>query len=389
MLKIATVNFGHVDSVLPLYKRFKNIEGIKFTHYFCFALNRKYESILDFSDLSLKTGFVNFFDSRKILKDELINYFNNDISNIKFYIFYNLKIYSLQNLRLSLLLSKELKQYDIIHFNGLNAVLPYLIFKLRKKSLIFTIHDVIPHSGEHSRFGFTEKLVNFLCNSNFPIIIHNNTDFNYCIQKYKSKKNEFYYIPFGIFETYKEFHPSAMPSSDILFFGRISKYKGLEYLINALKILKQQNIYLKTVIAGKGILDNNLLNEINESNYITLINRPISNYELSGLLNNTKVVICPYTDATQSGVLMTAFAFGKPVIATNVGGFKEIIIDGYNGLLVEPRNILQLSEAIKKALNDNFYKNLLFGVNDFINMSSKYNWNNILNEYISIYENCE
>jgi glycosyltransferase involved in cell wall biosynthesis len=56
------------------------------------------------------------------------------------------------------------------------------------------------------------------------------------------------------------------------------------------------------------------------------------------LIQHAKFLVCPYRDASQSGVLMTAMAIGKPVIATNVGAFPEYIQDGYNGLVAEPNH---------------------------------------------------
>ncbi|MEI2749884.1 MAG: glycosyltransferase [Ferruginibacter sp.] len=61
------------------------------------------------------------------------------------------------------------------------------------------------------------------------------------------------------------------------------------------------------------------------------------------MIENSKFIVCPYRDATQSGVLMTSYAAGKMVLATNVGSFPEYIQDGVNGLLAEvtPESIAQ------------------------------------------------
>ena len=57
-------------------------------------------------------------------------------------------------------------------------------------------------------------------------------------------------------------------------------------------------------------------------------------------------MVCPYTDATQSGVIMSAFAFNKPVIATNVGGLPEMVKHGHYGLIIEARDEQSLTDAI-------------------------------------------
>jgi glycosyltransferase involved in cell wall biosynthesis len=72
------------------------------------------------------------------------------------------------------------------------------------------------------------------------------------------------------------------------------------------------------------------------------------------LIRKAKFIVCPYRDATQSGVLMTAMAMHKCVVATNVGSFPEYIQDDYNGLLSFP-NPIDLALNLNKALKDDYY----------------------------------
>jgi len=63
------------------------------------------------------------------------------------------------------------------------------------------------------------------------------------------------------------------------------------------------------------------------------------------------VAVYPYRSITQSGALQVAYAFGKPVVATNVGGFPEAVDDGKSGILVKPEEPAELAEAILKIVN--------------------------------------
>ena len=60
----------------------------------------------------------------------------------------------------------------------------------------------------------------------------------------------------------------------------------------------------------------------------------------------------PYRHIDQSGVLMTVLTYGKPIIASNLGGFKEIIKDGKHGKLVEPGNPQDLADALTEILKN-------------------------------------
>jgi glycosyltransferase involved in cell wall biosynthesis len=68
-------------------------------------------------------------------------------------------------------------------------------------------------------------------------------------------------------------------------------------------------------------------------------------------------VVCPYKEATQSGVLMTALAMKKPVLATSVGAFSEYIKPGVNGLLVDS-NVTGIQQGITRMLADDYYLQL-------------------------------
>jgi glycosyltransferase involved in cell wall biosynthesis len=93
------------------------------------------------------------------------------------------------------------------------------------------------------------------------------------------------------------------------------------------------------------------------------VDRYLGNREMADLLTRAHVVVCPYLDATQSGVVLTAFAFEKPLVATNVGGLPEYIDHGNTGLLVPPRNPTALAEALVQVLtNDDLVEHLRAGI---------------------------
>ena len=83
--KIAIISFGHVDVILPLFKNLENT-FLNIDLLFCFSLNWKSESILDFTDKPITTGFTDYKKTEELLGIEIKNYLG-DISKVKFFIF--------------------------------------------------------------------------------------------------------------------------------------------------------------------------------------------------------------------------------------------------------------------------------------------------------------
>lgn len=386
--KIVIVAFGHVDVTIPLVETLNEQKHVA-DLILCFAQNKKAESILNFRGFDLPNGF----QKKEILEKILIENNINDISQSKKYklfIYYNLKFRSLKNFFLSWKLAMVLKKYDIIHFTGEDGVLPQLIFILRlfNKKMIFNIHDFYPHSGENTSL-FNKLFRKYLVQSKYNIVIHNKCDFNKIVNENPSKRNKINYIPIGSIELYKGFCGTSNMElnelqSDILFFGRIAAYKGIQYLVKATEIVMSSIPNIKVTIAGSGDYDFDISLYTNHPNF-SIINTFLSNGVLADLIANTKIVVCPYTDATQSGVALTAFAFNKPIIASNVGGFVDVIKHGVNGLLVPPKDSEKIAEAILYLLNnDNLLEEMKQNIID-LKTNGENAWEKISEKYIKLY----
>jgi glycosyltransferase involved in cell wall biosynthesis len=142
----------------------------------------------------------------------------------------------------------------------------------------------------------------------------------------------------------------ARQANQLVFFGRIQPYKGLNTLVRATLLLKGQ---FRTVIAGAGNLDEESLKLIAEHpELFELVNRYVTDAEIALLLQQSAVCALPYTHVTQSSVPMIAAAFGVPVVASRLGAFIEDVVPE-NGCLVPPQNpeafAAAVFEAIKKA----------------------------------------
>lgn len=138
----------------------------------------------------------------------------------------------------------------------------------------------------------------------------------------------------------------------VLFFGFIRKYKGLDILLDAMKILhdkKQQTTNIKLLIAGEFYEDrkpyDEQINQLGIATDLLLHTNFIADSEVKYYLCAADVVVQPYRNATQSGVTPLAYHFEKPMIVTNVGGLPSLVPDDKVGLVAEP-NAAAIAEKI-------------------------------------------
>lgn len=164
-----------------------------------------------------------------------------------------------------------------------------------------------------------------------------------------------------------------------LFFGFIRKYKGLDLLLEAIKILMKKNIQkdFKVMIAGEFYEDEKnyaeLLNDPQIKSHLILKTQFIADSEVKYYLSAADCVVQPYRNATQSGVTPLAYHFEVPMIVTNVGGLPSLVPDGKAGLIAEP-NPPSIAEKMQQLLNLG-KEHFLPGLQD---EKKKYSWKNLV-----------
>lgn len=282
------------------------------------------------------------------------------VASVQFLVHKNKKSLSLNSLQVAWAAGKWIKSLnpDIVHFDTISqraiGMFP-LIFGIKN---LITIHDPVPHTGEDTWKQRLVKLLFFPISNGF-LFYSNFANKQFCT-KYPNSVTPISVLRLQPYTFIKQYTDSIDESTDqyILFFGRISKYKGIDILLEAIPIVLKSFPKEKFLIAGK--CDELYIDEILSKKYknnILFINTYLDLDDLAKCVLDSKFVVCPYRDATQSGVLMTTRSLGKTTIATNVGAFPEYIEDGFNGLLVSP-DAFDLANTIIKALNNKYYKQL-------------------------------
>jgi glycosyltransferase involved in cell wall biosynthesis len=160
----------------------------------------------------------------------------------------------------------------------------------------------------------------------------------------------------------------------LLFFGYVRKYKGLHLLIDAMKeVLKTHRIRLLVVGEFYDDLESYLWHmtdaQVRES--ITVVSDYVPNEKVGEYFSAADAVVLPYLSATQSGIAQIAYNFDTPVIATDVGGLAEVVIDGVSGLIVPPENPAALADAIRRFYDEQLEPALAAGAAE---EKKKYTW---------------
>ena len=360
----------------------KKLVVVYYTHtYFLDATLETIQSIKNDVELHLIIELAPESKNSTIINVEKINHFNtlesaekvldyvkwlqlspyfSGVASVQFLIHKHKKSLSFNSLQVAWAAGKWIKKLnpDIIHFDTISprtiGLFPFILWK---KSFI-TIHDPVPHSGEDT---WKQRLVKFIF---FPFsngfFFYSNFANRQFTSKYPSSNTPISILRLQPYTFIKQYTDGIDDISGqfILFFGRISKYKGIDILLEAIPIVLKSFPNEKFLIAGKCdgfYIDNILINKY--KNNIIFVNSYLDLDDLANCVLNAKFIVCPYRDATQSGVLMTTNSLGKTTVATNVGAFPEYIKDGFNGLLVCP-DAFDLANTIIKALNNNYYKQL-------------------------------
>jgi glycosyltransferase involved in cell wall biosynthesis len=142
---------------------------------------------------------------------------------------------------------------------------------------------------------------------------------------------------------------SPLPETPtLLFFGRLSYYKGLDTLLDAMPAVWERVPEARLVVAGQGDLPEH---DVYSDPRIVLRHEHVADEEVEGLFESATSVVLPYRQASQSGVGSLAKRYGRALVSTTVGGLPELVSPDV-GTLVAPEDPTALAEAISDIVGD-------------------------------------
>jgi len=235
--------------------------------------------------------------------------------------------------------------HDILlfpHVTPFHAI-PERVLSAGRVPTIGFVHNALPHERMPFQASFT-RLALAHCNS---LVAHDSTVVD--ALRHLGIKQDVFIAPMPALLSFPPTKPPTGPLN-LLMFGTLRPYKGIETAIRAASALVKRGIEVQLTIVGKAWEPTEpyqrLIANLDLAGRVTLTDRYISDDELRHYVELSSMVLAPYTQDTLSAVVPTALASGRPVVASDVAGIRSQVLNGVNGVLVRPSDPSALADGV-------------------------------------------
>jgi glycosyltransferase involved in cell wall biosynthesis len=249
-------------------------------------------------------------------------------------------------------------QPDVLHIDDVDVSprLALLIALSRAPCpLLVGCHDPDPHSGE--RRWLLKRITRHLMFARASAyVVHHESGRQALERRHRRVRGRVHAVRLAAYTFLRDLAPElpTPAGSDpvVLLFGRITPYKGVELLFRAAPLVAEEVPNVRFVVAGKPVRGYHPPPppSLPAGGRIDTSYGYVPSAQTGRLFAQAQVAVCPYTDASQSGVVLTAYAFGCPVVVTDVGGLAEYVEEGTTGLVVAPADHEALAGALVRCL---------------------------------------
>jgi glycosyltransferase involved in cell wall biosynthesis len=271
-------------------------------------------------------------------------------------------------------------RYWLPFFAPCFGVISFLVRRDKRTKVLFICDNVVPHERHFADVSLTKFAFHF---ADYFIVQSRSVESN--LHEF-APNARYAFVPHPIYNVFGDALPKEearrrlglVDERTVLFFGYVRRYKGLHLLLEAMpQILRHMPVRL--LIVGEFYDDEEAykkeIQKLGLADHVTVNSQYIPNDEVALYFSACDAVVLPYISATQSGIVQIAYHFDKPVIATNVGGLAEVVIDNETGLIVAPLDPAKLSESIvrfyKEEKESTFVKNVK-------REKTKYSWDRMV-----------
>ena len=278
---------------------------------------------------------------------------------------------------------------DVVHVQSTYISIPGLLAKkfLRKPCILWA------QGSDIYRPSFILRQMTKLAIRNSDVVIALTEDMKKNIQRIHQR--EVLVIPNGI--DLDKFQPLSRADARgelhieeneriILFVGRLHPVKGLKYLIRAMRTITQAALGARLILLGEGEERRDLealTKELNLEDFVTFHGR-VPNTETPKFMTASDILVLPSLSEGFPVVVLEAMACGLPIVATNVRGLSEIIVDDQNGFTVEPENPEAIADRVLQLLRDDQLRSKI-GENNRHN-AKQYSWDDVVRRLESVYD---
>jgi glycosyltransferase involved in cell wall biosynthesis len=242
------------------------------------------------------------------------------------------------------------READVVHFQWLAAQpLDVHLLPLRRP-VVVTAHDVLPREPKLGQFRATWRLYERAA----ALVVHSHHGRERLVVDMGMQPERVHVIPHGAFDYLTSLPreaelPAELAGAEgpvVLFFGLLRPYKGVDLLLEAWRGIGGAELW----VVGMPRMPLEPLRRLATPS-VRFLPRYVAEAEVPAIFRRAELVVLPYREIDQSGVLFTALAFGKPLLLTGVGGFPEVAESGAAELVV-PDDAAALHVALKRLLAD-------------------------------------
>lgn len=261
-------------------------------------------------------------------------------------------------------------------FEMFDRTLLTLYYRSLGKAVVLTAHNLNKRKRDSTDTALNRLTLRVQYRLADHVFVHTSKMKSELMKEFGVPTSRITVIPFGINNSVPDTNLSPKEAKErlglrenqktILFFGRIKPYKGLEYLIAAFQRLVPWHDDYQLIIAGQL--------EKGSERYWESIQREIQEYVEAGRVisrvefipdseaevyfKGADVLVLPYREIFQSGVIFLGYNFGLPVLAADVGSLKDEIVEGMTGFVFRPEDPIDLAMAIERYFASDLFADL-------------------------------
>lgn len=283
-----------------------------------------------------------------------------------------------------------LRRFDpeVIHFheNGELEVLPILL-RFQHLPKVLTVHDVTPHPGS-SGWSVRRKLIARLLASRADRIHVHSDGLKRSMARFRPHLScNVDVIPHGSLNLFLHWALSDIVTepSTCLFFGRMAYYRGLDNLMTIADLLKTMVPHCRIIVAGCGPELRRHRSQLERMGVFEIHEAFIPDSQVHVFFRRASLLLLPYHEASQSGLLAMSLSFGLPVVAMAVGAIPEVIVDGVHGKLVPAGDTKAFADAVASLLKLEALRSSMSRA--CLELAKEYNFTRLAPAYEQFYRN--